>query len=60
MQRRQKDTARGQTQQAYDYRHLAYVQKQKAEPFLVTVEYSADVPTFHAEGQEFNYMLSGK
>ncbi len=48
--------------EAYDYRHLAYTFKnKKAEPFLVTVEYSEEVPTFHAhEGQEFNYMISGK
>ncbi len=48
--------------EAYDYRHLAYTFKnKKAEPFLVTVEFSEHVPTFHAhEGQEFNYMLSGK
>lgn len=48
--------------EAYDYKHLAYTFKdKKAEPFLVTVGYSENVPTFHAhEGQEFNYMISGK
>lgn len=46
----------------YDYRHLAYTFKnKKAEPFLVTVERTGTVPTLHAhEGQEFNYVISGK
>ncbi len=48
--------------ETYDYHHLAYTFKdKKAEPFLVTVERTDTVPTFHAhEGQEFNYIISGK
>lgn len=47
---------------AYDYRHLAYTfRAKKAEPFLVTVEPGDQTPTLHGhEGQEFNYMISGK
>lgn len=47
---------------AYDYRHLAYTfRAKKAEPFLVTVEPNDKTPTLHGhEGQEFNYMISGK
>lgn len=49
----------------YDYKHLAYTFKDKlAEPFLVTVSPSdkeIDKAEFHAhEGQEFNYVVSGK
>jgi len=48
--------------EAYNYKHLAYTFKdRKAEQFLVTVEPGDGKQEFHAhEGQEFNYMLSGK
>jgi quercetin dioxygenase-like cupin family protein len=48
---------------AYDYKHLAFTFiNKKAEPFLVTVEpKQGEVPVLHShEGQEFNYMLSGR
>ncbi|MDR1117635.1 MAG: cupin domain-containing protein [Oscillospiraceae bacterium] len=48
---------------AYDYRHLAFTfRNKKAEPFMVTVEPKEEVtPTLHGhEGQEFNYVVSGK
>lgn len=47
---------------AYDYKHLAYTFRNlKAEPFLVTIDKNEDVPTLHShDGQEFNYVLSGK
>jgi transcriptional regulator with XRE-family HTH domain len=48
---------------AYDYKHLAFTFSNKmAEPFLVTVEPKKDEkPTLHShDGQEFDYMLSGK
>jgi len=48
---------------AYDYKHLAFTfSNKKAEPFLVSVEPKKDEkPTLHShEGQEFDYMLSGK
>lgn len=50
---------------AYDYKHLAYTFKdKKAEPFLVTVtpnDKEVDKKDFRAhEGQEFNYVVSGK
>ena len=47
---------------AYDYKHLAYTfRNKKAEPFMVTVEPSEKTPALHGhEGQEFNYMISGK
>jgi quercetin dioxygenase-like cupin family protein/DNA-binding XRE family transcriptional regulator len=48
---------------AYDYKHLAFTfSSKKAEPFLVTVEPKQDeTPTLHSHnGQEFDYMLSGK
>lgn len=47
---------------AYDYKHLAYTFKgKKAEPFLVTVEPNDNPPVMHGhDGQEFNYMVSGK
>ena len=48
---------------AYDYKHLAFTfRKKKADPFLVTVEPHKDekiVLNSH-EGQEFDYMISGK
>jgi len=48
---------------AYAYKHLAFTFSQKkAEPFLVTVEPNKDgkvIPYSH-DGQEFNYILSGK
>ena len=48
---------------AYDYKHLAFTfSNKKAEPFQVTVEPKpGEVPVLHShEGQEFDYMLSGK
>jgi quercetin dioxygenase-like cupin family protein/DNA-binding XRE family transcriptional regulator len=48
---------------AYDYKHLAFTFiNKKAEPFSVTVEPKhGEAPTLHShEGQEFDYMLSGK
>ena len=48
---------------AYDYKHLAFTfSRKKAEPFLVTVEPNkGEEVTLHShEGQEFDYMLSGK
>ena len=50
-------------QDAYDYKHLAFTfSKKKAEPFLVTVESKKDdaVDLHSHEGQEFDYILSGK
>ena len=46
---------------AYKYSHLAFTfQKKIAEPFLVTVETSEDVPKKHThDGQEFVWMVSG-
>ena len=52
-----------QRRKAYDYKHLAYTfTKKKAEPFMVTVEPKGNEKlTQHShEGQEFNYMVSGK
>ena len=47
----------------YDYKHLAFTfRDKKAEPFLVTVdpkESAALTPHAH-DGQEFNYMVSGR
>ncbi len=48
---------------AYDYKHLAFTfSNKKADPFMVTVEpKSGEKPVLHShEGQEFDYMLSGK
>jgi len=48
---------------AYDYKHLAFTfSNKKADPFMVTVEpKEGEKPTLHShEGQEFDYMLSGK
>ena len=48
---------------AYDYKHLAFTfRKKKAEPFLVTVEPDREgkITLNSHDGQEFNYMLSGK
>jgi mannose-6-phosphate isomerase-like protein (cupin superfamily) len=49
-------------QNEYEYKHLAYTFKdKKAEPFLVTVTPKSMNPTMHShEGQEFNYVVSGK
>ena len=50
-------------QEVYNYKHLAITfSKKKAEPFLVTVEPNKEEEvTLHThEGQEFDYMLSGK
>ena len=46
----------------YDYKHLAYTfRNKKAEPFLVTITPDDDAPVMHGhEGQEFNYVISGK
>ena len=46
----------------YDYKHLAYTfRNKKAEPFLVTITPDDKPPVMHGhEGQEFNYVLSGK
>ena len=47
---------------AYKYNHLAFTfREKKAEPFIVTVEPKTEPPKLHAhEGQEFNYMISGR
>jgi transcriptional regulator with XRE-family HTH domain len=47
---------------AYSYKHLAFTFRDKlSEPFLVTVEPKDEEPVLHAhEGQEFNYILSGR
>jgi len=48
---------------AYDYKHLAFTfSKKKCEPFLVTVEPNENkkIDLHSHDGQEFNYMLSGK
>ena len=46
----------------YDYKHLAYTfRNKKAEPFLVTIHPDEKTPVMHAhDGQEFNYVISGK
>ena len=46
----------------YDYKHLAYTfRNKKSEPFLVTVSTEDESPVLHGhEGQEFNYVISGK
>ena len=46
----------------YDYKHLAYTfRNKKAEPFLVTITPDGKPPVMHGhDGQEFNYVLSGK
>lgn len=46
----------------YDYKHLAYTfRNKKAEPFLVTITPDEKTPVMHAhDGQEFNYVISGK
>jgi len=46
----------------YDYKHLAYTFRgKKGEPFLVTITPDNGRPVMHGhEGQEFNYVLSGK
>jgi len=51
--------------EAYEYKHLAYTFKNRmADPYMVTVEPTngtADTLTWHShEGQEYNYMVSGK
>lgn len=47
---------------AYDYMHLAYTfMNKRAEPFLVTVSPGKEDGGKNAhEGQEFNYIISGK
>ncbi len=46
----------------YDYKHLAYTfRNKKAEPFLVTITPDNKAPVMHGhDGQEFNYVISGK
>jgi len=46
----------------YDYKHLAFTfRNKKAEPFLVTINPDDETPVLKDhEGQEFNYVLSGK
>ena len=46
----------------YDYKHLAYTfRNRKSEPYLVTITPDDKPPVMHGhEGQEFNYVLSGK
>lgn len=46
----------------YDYKHLAYTfRNKKAEPFLVTITPDGKPPVMKChDGQEFNYLLSGK
>ncbi len=46
----------------YDYKHLAYTfRNKKAEPFLVTITPDHKPPVMHDhDGQEFNYVISGK
>lgn len=46
----------------YDYKHLAYTfRNKKAEPFLVTIAPDPKPPVMHEhDGQEFNYLISGK
>ena len=46
----------------YDYKHLAYTfRNKKAEPFLVTITPDDEPPVMKChDGQEFNYVLSGK
>ena len=46
----------------YDYKYLAFTFKdKKAEPILVTVFPDKNIPELHQhEGQEFNYVVSGK
>lgn len=46
----------------YDYKHLAYTfRNKKAEPFLVTITPDSKPPVMHDhDGQEFNYVISGK
>ncbi len=46
----------------YDYKHLAYTFRgKKGEPFLVTITPDGKPPVMHGhEGQEFNYVISGK
>ncbi len=47
---------------AYDYKHLAYTfMNKKAEPFFVESMPEDGEPDIHShEGQEFNFVLSGK
>ena len=46
----------------YDYKHLAYTfRNKKGEPFLVTITPDEKPPVMHGhEGQEFNYVISGR
>ena len=51
-----------QREEEYDYKHLAYTfRNKKSEPFLVTIKPNDEAPVLHGhEGQEFNYVISGK
>ncbi len=51
-----------QREEEYDYKHLAFTfRNKKAEPFLVTIEPDDETPVMHShDGQEFNYVISGK
>ncbi len=51
-----------QREEEYDYKHLAFTfRNKKAEPFLVTIEPDTKAPVMHShDGQEFNYVISGK
>ncbi len=51
-----------QREEEYDYKHLAYTfRNKKAEPFLVTITPDDEAPVLHGhEGQEFNYVISGR
>ncbi len=51
-----------QREHEYDYKHLAYTfRNKKAEPFLVTIKPDDKPPVMHGhDGQEFNYVISGK
>ena len=51
-----------QREEEYDYKHLAFTfRNKKSEPFLVTIEPDDETPVMHShDGQEFNYVISGK
>ena len=51
-----------QRESEYDYKHLAYTfRNKKGEPFLVTITPDDKPPVMHGhEGQEFNYVISGR
>ncbi len=51
-----------QREEEYDYKHLAFTfRNKKSEPFLVTIHPDDKTPVMHGhDGQEFNYVISGK